>query len=315
MIQNIIKKSIIVLVAALFISAFFAYESKAMTLDQNTVVYTTATGKNYHLIDNCGSTASPKARTLHDVLSSGIQMCATCAKNVGLDPDVASNLKLSDLPLNTPGDINSTTSSGSSASSNSSEEYVDASESSDSKSRSESSRTTQSNSSRTSSKSSSGNSSSNSSTKELMTEKQRRSKFLSKTNPKRGETPATIARPASVGFSYADFARYNSYNSDNKLGGTPIYLLGTIMDIQPVKQTGSEYGLAVMVNDCDGYQWYMRCKCDKSKYDLLKAELLGKAANIYGTYAGYSGVTNRPMLDINSVFEVGGNAVSMELYK
>ena len=86
-------------------------------------------------------------------------------------------------------------------------------------------------------------------------------------------------------------------------------------DIQPVKQTGSEYGLAVMVNDCDGYQWYMRCKCDKSKYDLLKAELLGKAANIYGTYAGYSGVTNRPMLDINSVFEVGGNAVSMELYK
>ena len=148
-----------------------------------------------------------------------------------------------------------------------------------------------------------------------MTEKQRRSKFLSKTNPKRGETPATIARPASVGFSYADFARYNSYNSDNKLGGTPIYLLGTIMDIQPVKQTGSEYGLAVMVNDCDGYQWYMRCKCDKSKYDLLKAELLGKAANIYGTYAGYSGVTNRPMLDMNSVFEVGGNAVSMELYK
>ena len=147
-----------------------------------------------------------------------------------------------------------------------------------------------------------------------MTQRQRRNKFISKTNPKRGEKPLTVPRPASAGFEYADFAKFNSYNSENKLGGTPVYLLGTIMDIQPVKQNGSEYSLAVMVNDCDGYQWYMRCKCDKSKYDMLKAELLGKAANIYGIYSGYSGVTNRPMLDITSVFEVGGNAVNMALY-
>lgn len=160
------------------------------------------------------------------------------------------------------------------------------------------------------------NSNSNSSPqgKELMTEKQRRNRFISQTNPARGVKPVTIPRPINAGFYYADFATYNSYNSENNLGGTPIYLLGTIMDIQPVKQAGSQYGLAVMVNDCDGYQWYMRCNCDQSKLALLKAELMGKAGNIFGTYAGYSGVTNRPMMDMTMVFEIPGNAVNMALY-
>ena len=148
-----------------------------------------------------------------------------------------------------------------------------------------------------------------------MTESQRRSKFRSRTNPKRGATPVTVPRPASAGFMYADFAKFNSYNSDNHLGGTPIYLLGTIMDAQPVKEVGSMYWLAIMVNDCDGYQWYMRLYCDKAKYELFKSQMKGKAAYIYGLYAGYSGVTNRPMMDITVVTPIGGVPVDMKLYQ
>ena len=70
-----------------------------------------------------------------------------------------------------------------------------------------------------------------------------------------------------------------------------------------------------MVNDCDGYQWYMRATCLKDNFELLKSEINGKAAYIYGTYAGYSGVTNRPMMDVKNVFVVGGNAVSIALYQ
>ena len=139
-----------------------------------------------------------------------------------------------------------------------------------------------------------------------MTEKQRRNRFRSKTNPKRGTKPATPIRPASGGFSYANFGTYNSYSSENHIGRVPIYLLGTIMDMQPVKQSGSTYSVDVMVNDCDGYQWQMRCTCDKSKYDLMKTQLLGKNAYIYGTYAGYSGVSNRPMMDMTVINEAGG---------
>ncbi|MCR5830749.1 MAG: hypothetical protein K6G67_01230 [Lachnospiraceae bacterium] len=151
--------------------------------------------------------------------------------------------------------------------------------------------------------------------KELMTQKQRRNKFLSKSNPKRGAKPKTSSRPESDGYEYADFAKYNSYNSDNGLGGTPIYLAGRIKDIQPVKENGSMYSLAVMVDDTDGYQWYMRCNCSKKNFDSLKVDLLGKDASIFGTYAGYSGVTNRPMMDILRVVDNEGNDIDMSIYK
>ena len=147
-----------------------------------------------------------------------------------------------------------------------------------------------------------------------MTQKQRKNRFMSKTNPKRGAKPVTLPRLASSGFSYANFGTYNSYNSENNLGGTPIYLFGVITDMQPVKNLGSQYSVAVMVNDADGYQWYMRVKCDKSKYEVMKAQLTGKNLTIYGTYAGYSGVTNRPMMDIDVVY-MSGLWINMSTYQ
>ena len=172
-----------------------------------------------------------------------------------------------------------------------------------------------SNSKKSSSKSSSGSGSKNSSgVTELMTQKQRRSKFMSKSNPPRGKKPKTEQRPDNDGYAYADFARFNSYNSDNGLGGTQIYLFGTIKDVQAVKQNGSVYGVAVMVDDSDGYQWYMRCTCNKANFDALKADLKGRKANIFGTYAGYSGVTNRPMMDMNRLVDADGNDIDLSLY-
>lgn len=87
------------------------------------------------------------------------------------------------------------------------------------------------------------------------------------------------------------------------------------MSINKVGQSDSQYKLAIMVNDCDGYQWYMRTTCLKNNFEILKSEINGKAAYIYGTFAGYSGVTNRPMMDVKNVFVVGGNAVSIALYQ
>ncbi len=154
-----------------------------------------------------------------------------------------------------------------------------------------------------------------SSGKDLMTERQRHNKFLSKTNPKRGKSVITPARPKSAGFSYADFGSYNDYNSNNGRGGDFIYLLGTIMTMEPVKQNGDVYSVAMMVNDCDGYQWYMRFNCSKTNYAALKAELTGKQAYIYGRFGGYSGVTDRPMMDTWTVLEVGGKALDLRLFR
>lgn len=156
--------------------------------------------------------------------------------------------------------------------------------------------------------------------KELLTEKQRRAKYASKTNPAMKSKVTTPERPISNGFKYADFGTYNSYNSDNKLGGTPVYLLGTVLDVVPFAEiTDSSagtcmYRVGILMNDCDGYQWYVRGCADKSKYELLKNAMVGKAGYVYGTYAGYSGILKRPMIDIATFNCQDGSIVNMAVY-
>ena len=150
----------------------------------------------------------------------------------------------------------------------------------------------------------------------LMTQAQRHRKFASKTNPKRGVKPVTLVyKPNFNGFTYADFATCNSYNSENGLGGHPIYLLGTITDIEKVYENALYYGTAILVNDIDGYQWYMRADINKAKYDLFRNSFIGKTGYIYGIYSGYSGVTDRPMMDITVLQPNGMVPFDMKLYK
>lgn len=150
----------------------------------------------------------------------------------------------------------------------------------------------------------------------LMTQSQKRSRFRSKTNPKRGEKVVTPAyKPNFNGFTYADFGTCNSYNSENGLGGSPVYLLGTIMGIEKVYENALYYGTAILVNDCDGYQWYMRADIAKDKYDLFKNSFLGKSGYIYGRYAGYSGVTDRPMIDVAVLQPDGTVPYDLRLYR
>ena len=150
----------------------------------------------------------------------------------------------------------------------------------------------------------------------LMTQSQRRKKFASKTNPKRDTKVLTLTyKPNFNGFTYADFNTCNSYNSENGLGGRPIYLLGTITDIEKVYENTMYYGTAICVNDVDGYQWYMRADIVKAKYDLFRNSFLGKSGYIFGIYSGYSGVTDRPMMDITVLWPNGMVPFDMKLYK
>lgn len=150
----------------------------------------------------------------------------------------------------------------------------------------------------------------------LMTDAQRKSKFKSKTNPKMGVDPgAKVYRPLYNGFVYADFGTFNSYNSANGLGGRPIYLIGTITDIEKVTENPAYYGVVLAVNDADGFQWYMRATISKLQYANFHATFIGKSGYIFGTYAGYSGVTNRPMMDVTVLYPNGSFPVNMSAFK
>ena len=320
--RGILIKSITAAGATFCALLLMSQSVSAMKLEKMTNVYVLKSEDEtwFHITDDCPEISGPtKMKQLCDVLDDGWTMCETCAAKIGLDEDTNMSLTSDDLPITTSKDLNqssnSTSNSNTSKNSNTTSKSSDSTTSSGSKNSTSKTTTESTTSSGSGSKTTASSGGSSKSAGDLMTESQRRSKFRSRTNPKRGATPVTVPRPANAGFMYADFAKFNSYNSDNHLGGTPIYLLGTIMDIQPVKEVGSMYWLAIMVNDCDGYQWYMRLYCDKAKYELMKSQLKGKAAYIYGLYAGYSGVTNRPMMDMTVVTPVGGVPIDMRLYQ
>ena len=293
-----------VMAASLVVPAFAASSS-------NTTVYVTKTGSCYH-VEGCEELENGSIKTtLQTAESMGYDPCPKC------DPPTSSSSKSSSSNKNSSSETVVTTEEDEevelTVSASDSEESSSGKNSSDSSDKnSSSSSSNSSSSSKTSASSGSSSSSSSNGVKSLMTEKQRRSKFKSTTNPKMGTVPETkVSHADSLGFVYGDFGTFNNYASKNGLGGTKIYLLGTFMDIQKVTEANDYYGLAMMVNDCDGYQWYIRFNCAKSKYDLLRNTLLGKSAYIYGTYSGYSGVTYRPMMDVTAATEVGGQMIDL----
>ncbi len=143
---------------------------------------------------------------------------------------------------------------------------------------------------------------------ELMTQKERRAKFASKSNPARGKKPKLSGRAEMDGYVYADFGKFNSYSYENDLGGTPIYLIGTVKDMAPFRESGNAYQLGMMVDDPDGYQWCVRIEVNKSDYKDFRSDFKGSRCRMIGIYSGYSGVMNRPMMDADSIGHVNSES-------
>ena len=134
--------------------------------------------------------------------------------------------------------------------------------------------------------------------------------FGSKTNPAKGTKPASNPKPAVNGFIYGDFGTFNSFASENKLGGTPIYLLGTIKSVEKFAITGDIYYAAFLIDDFEGYQWVGAKDVPKNTFDTLKTTYTGMTAYIYGAYDGYSIDLNRPIINIGLITDATGMAVT-----
>lgn len=138
-------------------------------------------------------------------------------------------------------------------------------------------------------------------TKALYSAAKLKSNFGSKTNPKKGTKPTSMPKPAVNGFMYGDFATFNSLASENKLGGTPIYLLGTVKSLEKLAVTGDVYYGAFLIDDFEGYQWLGVMDVPKSNFDMLKNTYTGMTAYIYGTYNGYSSDMSRPIIKVGLI--------------
>jgi len=141
----------------------------------------------------------------------------------------------------------------------------------------------------------------NSSTKATYSSAKLRELFGSKTNPKVGTSADPENMPSSNGFAYGDFGTYNSPASQNNLGGTPIYILGTIKSIEVLASTDDVLYGAFLVDECNGYQWCATMDIPRGNLELMRSTYVGKKAYIYGLYSGYSRDLSRPLVDITDI--------------
>lgn len=100
------------------------------------------------------------------------------------------------------------------------------------------------------------------------------------------------------GFELAEFSKFNSFASDNGLGGTPIYFVATL-DTVEIFETGTQSDVIVgYLTDVDGHKWLAildsTILSSKSDYDRM----VGKQLIVCGLYDGYSAKTNTPGIQL-----------------
>lgn len=97
------------------------------------------------------------------------------------------------------------------------------------------------------------------------------------------------------GFEKADYGKFNSYATKNGLGGTKIYVQGTVTEV-----FDKDNSVGLIIQQSDNEQWLVAIGEEpvigKSKLE----KLLNKTIEIFGEYVGYSDVFDMPHLEIIS---------------
>lgn len=92
------------------------------------------------------------------------------------------------------------------------------------------------------------------------------------------------------GFEKAEYDKFNSYESENGLDGTLIYVEGRVVEKENV---GDD--LALVLQQDDGNKWLVGVPQTKEI-----EEINGKSLRIYGEYLGYSDVYDLPSLMVSA---------------
>ena len=128
------------------------------------------------------------------------------------------------------------------------------------------------------------------------------------------EIPAGLTN----GYEFGEFDRFNSFASENGLGGTMIWFNGSYesvfsMDLSEVQQSLESF--EAMATDEDGNPWLVELDlnefCQKEKYE----ELSGHKLCFLGSYEGYSEVYEAPAIMLEKAFDrTTGNLVFSTWY-
>lgn len=96
------------------------------------------------------------------------------------------------------------------------------------------------------------------------------------------------------GFEVAEYDKFNSYASENGLGGTLICVKGKVLNQTKIEETDSEIPLlAIVIEQTDGNRWSVSVTSETE----IK-EIQNKNVRVFGTYQGFSDFVNLPGLSV-----------------
>ena len=116
----------------------------------------------------------------------------------------------------------------------------------------------------------------------------------------------TVSSSFTDGYEFAEFDRFNSFASENGLGGTMVWVEGTYdavntMDLPDVKIGLSSY--YAFLKDTDGNTWFI--KLDMNEYNPIEKyqDLCGHELLVLAEYNGFSKVYEAPSLFVQKMFD------------
>lgn len=95
------------------------------------------------------------------------------------------------------------------------------------------------------------------------------------------------------GFEAAEYEKFNSYASENGLGGTLIFIEGKVLNQTRIGDNSEFPTLGLVVEQSDGNRW-----CASIISDSEVEGITDKNVKIFGTYQGFSDVMNLPGLAV-----------------
>ncbi len=116
------------------------------------------------------------------------------------------------------------------------------------------------------------------------------------------EAPAGLTN----GYEFGEFDRFNSFASENGLGGTMIWFNGSYEHVSSMDMSEVQESLEVFITvatDEDGHEWLVQM--DLSEYGAIDKykNLEGHQLCILGQYEGYSEVYEAPTITLEKIFD------------
>lgn len=114
---------------------------------------------------------------------------------------------------------------------------------------------------------------------------------------------------------FGEFDKFNSYASENGLGGTMIWLEGSYDEIEEIT-INNQKGYYTQFKDSDNHLWILLLDLDMYSGIETFESLINHPLVVTGSYSGYSKKYNMPAFNMKSLFDKqSGITVNSTLFK